>query len=175
MVQTKVMVFRTRRMAPIQSIKHVVDQSGGLTDVASIITVASGVNVRSDPFSPEEVTIGETINGIFLSFFIIGASGAPLSGPIDWFIAKLRNGQSPTVDFPVPGATGASMVRNQIFHEEKGLSGSGDGTPMVFKGVIAIPKNMRRMREGDQIFIKAKSNTGDTNNFCVKVIYKSFS
>ncbi len=175
MVQIMVMVFRRRRQTYVQRIKHVVDTSGGLTSTAAIVPLATGVNVRTDPFNPSECLTGETVNGIYISFFIIGSTGAPLTGPIDWYIAKLRNGQSTTVDFPVPGNTGPSLVRNQIFHEEKGLSGSGDGTPMVFKGVIAVPSGMRRMREGDQIFIKAKSNGADENSFCIKAIYKSLS
>ncbi len=172
-----VMGFRRRnRMGTqIHSLKHVIDVQGSLVSTASVVPLADAVVTRASVFNPTEIEVGETVNAIYLTFYIIGSTGAPLSGPIDWFIAKLRSGQSTTVDFPVPGQTGASSVRNQIFHEEKGLSGSGDGTPMVFKGLIVIPRGMRRFREGDQIFIKAKANGADENSFCIKAIYKSFS
>ncbi len=173
-----VMVFRRRfrSMSPINRVKHVVDSSGAVVGGTSsrndIVTTAV---VRPDPYNPSFSVLGSTINAIFLSIFVIGSTGAPLSGPIDWYIAKSRSGQNPTTNFPEPGNTGVSEVRSQIFHEEKGLSGSGDGTPMVFKGVIAIPKHMRRVREGDVIFVKISATTGDTNNFCIKAIYNEFS
>ncbi len=107
---------------------------------------------------------------------MLGATGGGLNGSLNWYIAKARSGQAPGADFPDPGSTGVSDMRNQIFHEEKGLAGSADGTPMAFKGVVVIPRSMRRMREGDQLFVKLRStdNMNDTN-FCVKVIFKSFS
>ncbi len=76
---------------------------------------------------------------------------------------------------PDPANAGISKVRNQIIHMEKGLAGSGDGTPMAFKGVIAIPRGMRRMREGDQwnIVLNSKDATNDAT-FCLKAIYKSW-
>ncbi len=149
------------------------DVSGGLTATQADSRIVNVVpNVDSAVFTPGDVRVGSKINGFFISVFIIGATGAPISGSIDWFIVKLHEGQAASL--PVPGQTGSSKIRNQIFHEEKGLSGSGDGTPMVFKGVIAIPRGMRRMREGDSFFISAKMATGDTGTFCIKAIYKSY-
>ncbi len=165
---------RSRLGNQIHSFKHVIDTSGGLTSTKSIVSLALGVEVKTVD-SPNQVLVGETINGIYLSIFIIGSTGAPLEGPLDWYIAKARAGQNQNTSFPDPGNTGISDVRNQIIHEEKGLSGSGDGTPMVFKGVIAIPKGMRRMREGDEIIVQLKATGADAPNFCVKAIYKSFS
>ncbi len=179
MVQIMVMPYRRRMssMRPIRRIKHVVDSSGVLTVTVSSTILASTVVTRTTPFSPVENEVGETINGMYISFYAIGSTGAPIDGPIDWFIAKARAGQTIGAggEFPDPGDTGQSALRNQIFHEEKGLSGSGDGTPMVFKGVIAIPQGMRRMRESDRIFIQAKATGADTLNFCIKSIYKSYN
>ncbi len=164
-------------MPPLTSIKHVVDTEGALSGGAqSIVTIATTGAVRSSPFNPVENIVGDHVNAIFLSIYLIGATGSGQSGAINWYIAKNRFGQSTTTNFPDAGNTGVSLVRNQIFHEEKGLAGSADGTPMAFKGVIMVPKGMRRMREGDGFFIKLNS-TDITNdvNFCVKAIYKSFS
>ncbi len=171
------MPFRRRMSAlrPVNRTKNVIDVSGQLAGGAvSVIPVAITVEVPTSPFKPGDLMLGSHVNGMFLSIFVIGATGAPLNGSIDWYIYKLRQGQS-NADFPDPGNTGVSALRNQIFHEEKGLAGSGDGTPMVFKGVVAIPKGMRRMRSGDQIVIKLKS-TDATNNaeFCVKSIYSNY-
>ncbi len=168
------MAFR-RRMAlqPINSIKHVIDTSGGLTSSTSDNVIVNAVpNVDPTVFVPGNVRVGSKINGFYLSVYVIGSTGAPLTGPIDWFLIKSHEGQISSI--PNPGATGVSKIRNQIIHEEKGLSGSGDGTAMVFKGVIAVPKGMRRMREGDTWRVDLRATDPDVLNFCVKAIYKSY-
>ncbi len=154
----------------INTIKHVVDSEGGLSGGAKSVTnIVTSAAQRPDPFVPGTVAFGSRINAFFLSIFILGATGTTPVGSINWYIIKLHSGQAA----PLPGQTGASEVRNQIFHEEKGLSASGDGTPMVFKGVIVVPRGMRRVREGDTFSIQIQSQ--DTTNdaqFCVKAIYK---
>ncbi len=176
MAPTITMPFRGRGMrAPITSIKHVVDTEGTLlaTGAPSTVDLVNATTVRSDVFNPVEVTFGSKVNAIFLSIFIIGQSGAGIIGSINWFIIKTHDGQ--TV-IPTPGNTGISSMRNQIFHEEKGLAGSADGTPMAFKGVIMLPRGMRRIREGDKVSVSLALNavaTGDAT-FCLKAIYKSF-
>ncbi len=135
--------------------------------------IAQTVTVKSASFDPTEVLIGEKINGFFISVFIIGTTGAPVTGSINWYIIKLHTAQTGP---PNAGGTGVSTLRNQIFHEEKGLAGSGDGTPMAFKGVIAVPKMMRRMRQGDSFEIVIRLNdAAQSAGFCLKAIYKSFS
>ncbi len=173
------MVFRRRSSLgnQVHSVKHVLDTNGVLAAGAkSIVPLTDVVAVKSSPFNPVEVDIGETINGIFLSVFALGATGTGQDGSINWYIAKARAGQDPLADFPTPGATGTSQFRSQILHQEKGIAGSADGTPMVFKGVIVLPKGMKRQRDGDELFV-ALFNTDTTNNvnFCLQAIYKSFS
>ncbi len=160
----------------IHSIKHVVDVEGALSGaVKSVTTIATNVISRTTPFNPIEIEVGETVNAVFLSIFMIGAGGQGLDGALNWYIAKLRGGQT-SGNFPTPGETGVSDVRNQIFHEEKGLAGSADGTPMAFKGVVVIPRGMRRFREGDQLHVVLQnSDAVNDANFCIKAIYKSFS
>ncbi len=160
-------------MARIHSVKHVLDAEGVVTEAGSVVTIAASAPVRADPFVPGDVLIGSSVNNIFLSIYMIGASGQPFDGTTNWYINKRRQGQ--TANFPLAGATGASKVRNQIFHEEKGVPGSGDGTPMVFRGVIRVPKIYRRMREGDGIDIRLATTVAASDaTFCVKAIYKEF-
>ncbi len=170
-----VMPFRRRgsmAIRPVNSLKHIVDTEGALSGAATSATpIATAVITQVDPFNPVNVRVGATINGFFLSVFVIGATGAPLTGAIDWFLWKAHAGQSA----PTPSTTGTSEVRNQIIHEEKGLAGSGDGTPMAFKGVVVVPKGMRRMREGDRWELRLRSSDATNDaTFCVKSIYKSF-
>ncbi len=170
------MVFRQRSQAmrPVNSIKHILDVEGALTGgIGSTSLICTAVpNVDTAVFQPGDVRVGSTVNGFFLSVFIIGATGAPVNGSANWYIAKRHSGQT----LPAAGATGTSDVRNQIIHEEKGLIGSGDGTAMAFKGVIKVPKGIRRMREGDAwaISIRMPSQGADDAQFCIKAIYKSY-
>ncbi len=171
MVRTMARFNRAR--SPINSIKHIIDSEGAVGQAASVNVIATAVpNVDTSVFKPGDIRVGATINGFFLSVFIIGATGAPLSGSSNWYIAKTGEGQFASL--PQPGATGLSKIRNQIIHEEKGVSGSGDGTPMAFKGVVAVPRGMRRMREGDQWSIVLANGQVENSTFCVKAIYKSY-
>ncbi len=165
--------FRGNALRPVNSIKHVLDSEGSLVAVTnSVTTIANAVpNVDTTTFVPGDIRVGAKINGFFISVFVIGNTGAPVVGSVNWYIAKTHTGQ--LGQLPNAGNTGVSLIRNQIFHEEKGLVGSGDGTAMAFKGVIAIPRGMRRMREGDQFHIVIRSIDGDAQ-FCVKAIYKSY-
>ncbi len=173
--QSMMPFHRRTSLVPVNSIKHIIDTVGTSTGAAlSITPIADAVAARSAVFNPVEVLVGRKINAFFLSVFFIGPTGSPVSGSINWYIAKLHAGQSALT--PQPGATGTSELRNQIIHEEKGLVGSGDGTAMAFKGVIVIPKGMRRMREGDQwVFVnRMQGGTQDDTQFCFKSIHKSF-
>ncbi len=176
MVLNRMMPFRRMSRQPVQKIKHVIDSEGALAGGAnSVNVIANSVQAVSAPFVPGDIKFSSTINAFFISLFSLGATGGGQDGSINWYIAKSHAFQDPIADFPDPGETGVSSLRNQIFHEEKGLAGSADGTPMVFKGVIVVPRGMRRMRQGDDFFIKLK-NTDVTNNvnFCIKAIYNEF-
>ncbi len=180
MMGFKIQALARRRFSsslhPVNSIKHILDAFGQLSNTRTTVPFVVAVpNVDSAVFKPGDVRVGAHVNGFFIETFIIGSTGGAVVGPIDWYIAKLHAGQSVTNPFPAPGATGVSSVRNQIIHEEKGLIGSGDGTAMAFKGVIKVPKSMRRMREGDQWFISYRSEDNTSNpEFCFKAIYKSY-
>ncbi len=167
--------FRRRSLSPVNSIKHIIDAQGALAAAtASGVPISTAVpNLDPNTFNPVEVRVGGTINAFYLSVFMIGATGTGQDGSLNWLLYKEHAGQA--AQAPDPSNAGTSMIRNQIIHQEKGLAGSADGTPMVFKGVIVIPKGMRRMREGDQWFVRLVNTDAANNvNFCVQSIYKSF-
>ncbi len=150
------------------------DTEGGLTDAKSTLAVVDAVK-QGSIVNPQDVEYGRKVNAFFITIFVIGSTGAPVVGSVNWYLAKAHSGQSQTADFPDPLSVGLSPVRNQIIHQEKGLVGSGDGTAMAFKGVIVVPRGMRRMREGDSWFISIKVNSAtDPAQFCYRAIYKSF-
>ncbi len=122
---------------------------------------------------------GSSINGIFLSCFWIAEGGeianeVPL---VDWYIFK-NNGNNfagfDATNLPTPGQTGIHDNKRFILHTEKGLTGGGDvslaGIPMVFKGVIVLPRSFRKMNANDRLILVARANFN--TKFCIQAIYK---
>ncbi len=178
------MVFRRQNLRPINSRKNVVDASSVIPAGTNTVfdNIIAGVD-QADLPSVEEVTTGSRVNGMYLSFFAISEGGeianeVPL---VDWYIIKDSGGAFGTAfdatHLPTPGTTGVHINKRWILHEEKGLTGGGDvslaGVPMIFKGVIGIPKHMRRIAIGDIFKICVRSNFA--TKMCTKFIYKWYS
>ncbi len=125
------------------------------------------------------VARGATVNGLYLSIFIYSEGGevaneVPLA---DWYILKNPGGNFTTFSatgLPSPGATGSHDNKRFIFHTEKGLTGDGDaslsGVPMVFKGVIALPRGFRKMNANDTVIVAIRTNFA--SKVCIQAIYK---
>ncbi len=181
------MGFRRGGMAkrPINSIKNVVDTASVLAATTNT-ALQTIVNTVDNPTLSvvNEVLRGATINGWFMSSFFIAEGGevaneVPL---VDWYVIKDPGGNMQATGFtanglPTPGATGTHENKRFILHTEKGLTGGGDvslaGIPMVFKGVIIIPKHLRRFRSGDKLTFVARANFA--TKFCIQSIYKWYS
>ncbi len=169
------MVFRRRMgLHPVNSIKHVIDTSGGTVGATESSNVlAFGVANPDVGTTPSQVAFGASVKNIFISVFVLGPTGGS-SGLVDWYIWKNPGSSIILSDRPVPGNVGISKNRKWVFHEEKGLAATQDGTPMVFKGVIKVPEKMRRFGEDDKIEIVLLTETGFDSQFCIKAIYKEF-
>lgn len=168
------MVFRRSRARSlgtiISSVKRIVDSSGSLAaGTTSSTTVAVGVaegaaaTVNSVPPGAHVYSMFITVNGV----------NTVNPGVVDWFISKDPGGQI-GAGFGNPGDTGNpanNTVRKWIFHEEKGLA-SSTASPMIFKGVIKIPKKMQRFDVDDEINVKIRS--AGAGFFCIKAIYKYY-
>ncbi len=168
------MGFRSNKR-PIMSVKKVIDASGALVSgavsdvpVLDVTTGAAWVDSANT-----SIPIGATVSSIYLSIFVFldGAIGAT-SPVIDWFFAK---NPANNLTLPLPGATGGNENRRWVMHEEKGLAPSIDdgGTPMVFKGVLKIPRGRQRMGVDDELIIRILS-AGHPGFFCLKCIYKFY-
>ncbi len=169
---------------PINSRKNVVDTSqlimGGTSTVLD--NIITGVD-QADLASDSEVNTGSKVSSFFMSFFGISEGGelaneVPL---IDWYIIYDPGGTFGTTfdatHLPTPGATGIHQNKRFIIHEEKGLSGGGDlslaGVPMVFKGVLKLPRGRQRVAINDRWRIAIRTNFN--TKVCSKFIYKWYS
>ncbi len=171
-------------LRPINRRKNIVETSSILgSGVNTVIdNIIVGVD-QADLAVVDEVTTGSTVNGFFMSTFFIAEGGeiaaeVPL---VDWYIIKDPGGTFGTTfdatHLPTPGATGSHNNKRYIIHTEKGLAGGGDaslsGVPMIFKGVIVIPKGMRRIAVNDRFRFVGRANFA--TKMCSQFIYKWFS
>ncbi len=167
---------------PINSTKNIRETStilgaGVNTVVTAIINAVDGAVLANT----SEVERSSTIKGLYLSFFAISeggeiASEIPL---VDWYVIKDTGNRMGALGFtadgfPTPGASGNHENKRYILHTEKGLTGGGNvslaGVPMVFKGVIIIPKGMQVFRANDRLTFCARANFA--TKMCMQAIYK---
>ncbi len=172
---------------PINSVKNIVETSGILPATTNTViqTIVTAVEPSAVALSDlDGIAKGSKVNGIFLSLFFTSEGGelateVPL---LNWYIIKDQGNNMATAGFavnglPTPGGQGAHENKRFVLHSEQGLTGGGDaslsGVPMVFKGVIVIPKGMRGFRINDTVHICARSNFN--TKFCLQAIYKWYS
>ncbi len=169
-----------RGLHPVIATKNVNETSGILAASTNTVLLNLVDTVDSASLSVvNSVERGSTVNGLFLSIFYYTEGGevsneVPL---VDWYIMKVPGNNFTSfvaTGLPTPGAQGNHDNKRYIFHTEKGLSGGGDaslsGVPMVFKGVIGIPKGFRKMNANDRIIIAARANFA--TKFCIQAIYR---
>ncbi len=175
------MAFRRRNfLRPINTVKHVVDTSTITTAVTNAVVQNSVVAVDTALLANvEEVDAGSSIRSIFYTIYVYSEGGEvaneiPL---VDFYFLKNPGnawGAFNATNLPTPGATGVHINKRHILHEEKGLAGGGDasltGVPMVFKGVIRIPRGRQRFGQSDTFLVAMRTNFN--SKICIKAIYK---
>ncbi len=173
------MVFRQRnRLRPINSIKHVLDlQSTVASGTADLINLVSPVD-NPDTTTFTQVAIGSQVSSIFLNVQIVNETDATgLINNAYMFVFGNPGGNVQASAIPDVNAVGISDMRKQVIHQEMAmLSDANDSIPItLFKGVIRIPRKMRRMGINDLITLKIGTPTGGAAiNVCVQCIYKEY-
>ncbi len=181
------MVFRRRTRAVTTSVKNIAEFAGIVP--ATTNTVFLNMTESVDPVNVllsdnNAVQRGCRISSFFVSIFIYTEGGevaneVPL---VDWYIIKDPGGNMSATRFsanglPTPGTTGTHENKRYIFHTEKGLAGGGDaslnGVPMVFKGVLRIPRGFQTQRINDRIVFVIRTNFA--SKVCVQFIYKWYT
>ncbi len=168
---------RYSRLRPVNSIKNISEVSSIIAATTDTIALTVSKSVDAPAVSnSNEVSNGSTINSIYLSVYVIAEGGevaneVPL---VDWYIWKNNGNQATGSEIPTPGATGTDELKRYILHQEKGLAGGGDaslaGVPMIFKGVIKLPRTFRRQAINDRIQVMVR--TTFASKICIQAIYK---
>lgn len=162
---------RFRRVTPFtgrSSYKNVIDTAGSLAaNTDSVTTVAAVVDpVNLDTLSNEMPTNGR-LSAIFYTLYVYSASS--VIGLVNVYWYKRLAGDPPGTG-PTPGSSGSSDLKRFIIHEEKGLSGGPDGTAMIVKGVLKLPKKLSLFSSGENLDMVLRSDV--TGQFCAKHIYR---
>ncbi len=168
--------FRSRRSdsrRPINRIKHVVDEQGaiaaaGITDF--IITDATDTPTLAATTSVET---GSTINSIYLVVEVTRTGTTSDVLPNVYMMLFKNPGNNLTM--PNPNVVGANDNKKYVFHQEmvmlQGFNASNPRT--LFKGVISIPRHMRRHGPDDTIRMRLLT-PGVAISYCVQTHYKEY-
>ncbi len=166
------MVFRRRmNLRPINRIKHVFDEQGGIAAGSGInafplITVDAPVLAN-----PQQVETGSTVNGIFLTVEVNATSSAALAN-VYFYIAKNPGNN---LSLPEANVVGTDDNKRFVFHQEmvmlQQVTNSNPRT--LFKGVIGIPRHFRRNGPADRLNIRIFT-PGVAVNYCIQAHYKEF-
>jgi len=177
------MSFRNRRAArlrPVHSIKHVVDTNGGVTGAG--LSVTDVINTVANPdalLTPNACAFGSTVHAIFLNVQVIQVVAA---GGVDNIYMYVYKNPGSDVGGPNPDQVGQSDRRKRVIHQEMIMTGSvltaASAIPKVlFKGVVLIPRGLKRNGLGDKLQVVIGHRTGEAtqqSNFCLQCIYKEF-
>ncbi len=168
------MVFRRRsgnNLRPVNRIKHVTDtQAGGLLGVVTALDLAKAVDNPTLAVN-NEVQIGCTINGIFISVEVYARTAGALANT--YFSLNKNPGGNLTL--PNPNVVGISDNKKHVIHQEMiMMERKVNGNPRtLFKGVVVIPRHMRRFGPDDRLTVLILSPGVDTD-ICIQSHYKEF-
>jgi len=168
------------RLRPVHSLKHIVDTNGAIVAAAQSITdVIVTVDSPGAVTGPNQVEVGSTVNAIFLNVQVIQEIPAGGVDNIYMYVYKNPGGDltGPAVD-----GVGASDERKRVIHQEMVMTGTvltaASAVPKtLFKGVVLIPKGLRRNGVQDKLQVVIGHRTGEatqSSNFCLQCIYKEF-
>ncbi len=158
---------------PINSIKHVIDLQGGLVAGTQVLSeVIEGVNAYTLA-SPNDVPTGASVNAIFLNVQVAATGTAALANV---YMMVFKNPGSNIGAIPNANVIGVSDFKKQIFHQEMIMTEKNTTAipRTLFKGVLKIPKHMRRIGADDTITV-ALFAPGVNFDFCLQCIYKHYS
>ncbi len=121
-----------------------------------------------------EVGTASTINSIFLNVQFATSSTAALAN-IYMFVWKNPGTNIGIAQVPNGNVVGTSDMKKLIFHQEM-MMGEKNTTAIprtLFKGVLKLPKHMRRFGYNDTLNLELYS-PGVTHDYCIQCIYKEY-
>ena len=164
---------RGMALRPINRIKHVVDSQQGI--VGGAVQDFVLVNTVDTPLiaNVANVETGSKVNGFFLVIELTNTEGT--QGVIANAYLMVFKNPGANLTFPNPNVVGADDNKKYVFHQEmvmlQKVTNSNPRT--LFKGVITIPRHLRRNGPSDQIVARVFSPAIDLDA-CMQCHYKEF-
>jgi len=159
-------------LRPVHRIKHVVDSQYATPLNVAVDTIL--VNSVDAPTLPNTafVETGSTVNGIFLTVDVVNTGTSGVLANCYFMIFKNPGGN---LTFPNPNAVGADDNKKYVIHQEMVMLQMVDNSNprTLFKGVIVIPRHLRRQAIGDLITMRTFA-PGVETNVCLQAHYKEF-
>ncbi len=162
---------RGNSLRPINRIKHVFDEQGGIGAGGAQLTTL--ISAKDSPViaNTTEVVTGSKVNSIFLVVEINATSSAALANAYMYIIKNPGGNLTP----PNANTVGSSDNKRFVIHQEmvmlQQVTNSNPRT--LFKGVIMIPRGYRRFGPNDLLQIKMNT-PGVALNYCLQCHYKEF-
>jgi len=166
--------FRTSALRPIHRIKHIVDTSQTLaTGVTGKVILIKGTDAPVLA-NTSEVETGSKVNGIFLNVQMAGDEFSANAIP-QCYMAVYKNPSNLITTTLDPRNLGDDPNKKLVIHQEMIMNQNAvDGVPRtLFKGVIVIPKGMRRFGINDELVLVFRT-TAIQIVICIQSIYKEF-
>ncbi len=162
---------RGNRLRPVNRIKHVFDEQGGIVAGVQndiVIIEAKDAPVIANTF---EVQTGATINGVFFIVEVNATSSAALPNV---YMIIFKNPSNHIAGIAANNV-GVDPEKKFVIHQEMVmLQGQTNSNPRtLFKGVVAIPRGYRRFGPDDKLNMQLLA-PGVNINYCVQAHYKEF-
>ncbi len=172
----KYLVARRMNLRPVNRIKHVVDQQTAIATGTAIPSVVANAVDAPTLASTTSVAIGSTINGFYITTEVVASESSTTDTP-NFYWMFYKNPGNNVATIPNANAVGSSDFKKYVIHQEMVMiQGQDNQSPRnVFKGVIVVPKHMRRMGPGDIWYIQHFiPSTGTAVNACSQIHFKEF-
>ncbi len=167
---------RMSAIRPVHRIKHVVDSQTSVavnTPIPIVLIAGKDAPVLANV---TEVETGSKVNGFFISVEGVASESSTTATP-NVYVSFYKDNGGAMAAVPNGNAVGASINKKYFIHQEMTMINAVDGgnPRTLFKGVVIIPKGMRRMSAGDQMVCQLFiPSTGVAMNICTQTHYKEF-
>ncbi len=171
----QVMVPRFRSnlaLRPINRIKHVTDlQFAVALDTNQDNVIATTVDAPTLA-ATSQVETGSTINGFFITAEVVNTG---TTGVLANCYFMLFKNPGSNLTFPKPNVVGGSDNKKYVIHQEMIMLQMIDNSNprTIFKGVIKVPKHLRRNGPDDEWVVRIFS-PGVEITGCIQSHYKEF-
>ncbi len=165
--------FRGNSLRPINRIKHVIDNQGGIAATAGTTIVLALASDTPDLASVTECQTGSKVNGIYIKVEAVRTTAT--SGVLGNVYLAVFKDPGGNLAIPTINAIGASDDKRYIIHQEMVmLTQTANSNPrIIFNGVVKIPRGYTRMGPNDKISLRLLT-PGVAINFCLQAHYKEF-